>query len=163
MRQNDKPWVVEIRKVATIMIEKPLSLSHSREIHAQAKILHALISGQPLTFAELVAETRVHKSVLYRHLPIMLKHGLVRTIKKGERKLSQQEFALASYTDLEVDVENAFKRFRSEDYGQVTLEHVASYAGRPIIEAFKKIAFKMARKYEVPIGKVEFQGGQLIG
>lgn len=162
MRQNDKSWLVEIRKLATIMIEKPLRLSQSREIHAQAKILHALIFG-PLTFSGLESEIKVHRSTLYRHLPILLKHGLVRTIKKGERKLSQQEFALASYTDLETDVESAFKRFRSEDYGQVTLEHVASYAGRPIIEAFKKVAFKMARKYEVPIGKVEFQGGHLIG
>jgi DNA-binding transcriptional ArsR family regulator len=162
MRQRYRDLPEKSRKTVTTMNVRPLSLSHSREVHTQAKILHALNSG-PLTFNELIKKTGTVRQTLYRHLPILLNSGLIRTLKQDEPRLTQQLFALASYTDLEFDVENAFKELQARGYARISLLLLESVTGRPETKEFTEIAFKMAKKYDLPIGEDDKRDVSQIG
>ena len=98
--------------------------------------------------SQLKNKSGLSRSTLYEHLGSLENQKKINR-EKGHYWLSEPEH----YSDLGMDLEDAFRKLVAKDYGQVDLELVASIAGRPITPEFEKIAFKLAKRHKLVIGK----------
>jgi predicted transcriptional regulator len=174
VRKTLKNWVEKFCKGVkmTNEMEKPISrvakmpekiaikTSHTKPLHAQAKILYALISaGEPLNFNELKRRANVSASALYRNIPVLVNHGYVKMLEET-CKLSRQKFAIGTYTlELDEETKNKILLLLNEVYhkgwGKTSIQWIAENIKKPITNSAKLFIYEEARKRGVKISERE--------
>ena len=144
-------------------MEVYLKQSHQKELTADAKIIYQLHLHKKLSFKKLAEKAKVHRSTLYRILPVMLKEGCVKEITgKKVPKLSEGVYALSDYEPVEKVVRRLLDLYMSlymlsvdydslihlSELGELILHGTAIQVGEdPHNKNFRKQVYKTIADY----------------
>lgn len=135
-----------------MMMEKATKISQSTRVQAQAKMVYALVE-RPLSFDQWVKKAKLHPSTLRRHIPILLASHIIRTLKKGEKSIGRQTFALGVYTDLEANIKEALDEFHKNRVMELNWEDLENHpkVHRILTDEERNFALCLASSMEPPI------------
>jgi len=119
--------------------------SDQKALHADAKVIIALLKKQPQTIKELCKSAGINRATFYRMRRLLLRKRVLKETGNG--------YALWFYSSIEDKLKKAFKNLRNEDYEAVSLKDLANMIGEPP-EKIRRIAYELASEYEIKIDDV---------
>jgi len=119
--------------------------SDQKALHADAKVIIALLRKQPQTIKELCKNAGIDVSTFYRMRRLLLRKRVIKETDKG--------YVLWFYRSLEDKVREALKSFKDEGYEMVSINDLANRAGEHPAK-IEELAYKIAPEYEIKISHV---------
>jgi hypothetical protein len=109
---------------------------------SDAAVLAVLLRNQPIEKRELITKAGISDSGFSRVEPLLLVEKLI--------KIIDGKYVLFNYENLDVDMEEIFKKFKNENKTEVRLEVLANMTGKPP-EKIRDKAYSLAKKYNMHI------------
>jgi predicted transcriptional regulator len=108
-------------------------VDRKRELSAEARVIKSLKKEQPQNRVELNKSTGLSERQLYRILPLLEEHELIKLTEKG--------YALWTYSDLEESTKKVIERWNDVAFRNPTIDEIAVDLGVTPEDA-KKLTFK---------------------
>jgi len=116
--------------------------SDQKELHADAKVIIALLKKQPQKLEELCKNAGIDRSTFYRMRRLLIRSGVLKETDRG--------YALWFYSSMEDKVKEALEKFRDEGFETVSLNDLANRTGEHP-RKIEQIAYKLAPEYGIKI------------
>jgi len=122
--------------------EATIFKSDQKKLHADTKVIIALLKKQPQKLEELCKNAGIDPSTFYRMRRLLIRSGVLKETERG--------YALWFYSSIEDRVKEALEKFRDEDYETVSLNDLANRIGEHP-RKIEQIAYKLAPEYGIRI------------
>jgi len=116
--------------------------SDQKELHADTKVIIALLKKQPQKLEELCKNAGIDRSTFYRMRRLLIRSGVLKETDRG--------YALWFYSSIEDKVKEALENFRDEGYETVSLNDLANRIGEHP-RKIERMAYKLASEYGIRI------------